>query len=353
VLPVTAIFVTLLYKWQAIHNALASQQYDDNEQPEFLALRESPPLWRALLPTAGTALACEAGAATIAANHAWIAGCLFGAALVYPLERWLDHAGRRGEAARNDAWRRTSIGNSLIVWVLLVLALLPFMATFAWLNGWLALGTHSAAPAVKAPSTTSKSTKGYTSIILTQPRKPHQITDPLAFTEGGAFTQPLVIPFDGDYWYFKAENQQPAAGTHTVQGTPTKNSVVSTDSDALLMEAHQSLDKPISLACCRTLRVDVINADNRPGRISLEILLRNTGLANKATTVSLGTVVLPSSAVSPMPLTRPPVDDKVTFVLPITARNKTFNEIAVRIKPERSRSLAGSKIAISDFALQR
>ena len=107
------------------------------------------------------------------------------------------------------------------------------------------------------------------------------------------------------------------------------------------------------MSCCQSLRLDVTNADNVPGTIAVEVLLRDTSSAKKLPAVSLGTVVLPTSTVSPMPLKRPPVDDKVTFQLPVGARGRSFDEITVRIKPEKSRSLAGTQVAIKDFVLLR
>jgi hypothetical protein len=98
------------------------------------------------------------------------------------------------------------------------------------------------------------------------------------------------------------------------------------------------------------VQINVKNADNRPGKISLEILFGNTLPGTKS--VSLGRLLLASSEVSPMPLNRPPVDDKLTFQIPKSAGRRTFDEITVRVIPERSRSLAGAQVAIKDFVLQ-
>ncbi len=161
-----------------------------------------------------------------------------------------------------------------------------------------------------------------------------------------------VIPFDGAYWYFKQPNHQPPQGARVVRGDPVKQHFHSTDEDPLMMEAHQPLGQELALSCCRALRLDVSNGDNVPGSISVEVLLRDTMSLKKTAAVSLGTIVLPTSTVSPMPLTRPAVDDHVTFQLPQGARGGKFDEITVRIKPEGSRALAGAHVAIKDFVLQ-
>jgi hypothetical protein len=54
-----------------------------------------------------------------------------------------------------------------------------------------------------------------------------------------------------------------------------------------------------------------------------------------------------------MPLHRAPVLETLVFQLPRGAKNKKFDEITVRVKPERSRSQAAPKVAIESFAFQR
>jgi hypothetical protein len=205
---------------------------------------------------------------------------------------------------------------------------------------------------IMAPAITHLKSSGYDSIILIQPKKPHEIIMPARSTTSGSIQNTHVIPFDGAYWYFKQPDTQPAPNAHVMRGDPVKRRMVSTDGQSLAMEAHQPLGQEIDMNCCRSLRLDVKNADNVPGPIAVEVLLRDRVLSKKTSAVSLETIVLPSSTVSPMPLARPPVDDKVTFQLPRAAHGKTFNEITVRIKPEVSRSLAGAQVGIKDFVLQ-
>jgi hypothetical protein len=123
------------------------------------------------------------------------------------------------------------------------------------------------------------------------------------------------------------------------------------------MEAHQHLAQPLSTTCCRSLRVDVRNADTVSGAIHIEVLLRNFRFKSRpgeapSAALSLGTQVLRSSTITPMPLKRPPLDDSVTFPIPAVAHGRTFNEVIVRIKPDRTRSLAGAQVAIRDLALE-
>jgi hypothetical protein len=284
-------------------------------------------------------------------GHGWGAGCLFGASIIYPVSGWLDRRASLAGQPRGPRWASTAAGNSITVWLLIVLALVPLMAGYVAgiLGGVLGIEVGRS---LRPPRITYSKSIGFDSIILVQPKKPHEVVVPAASTTGGSIKNTHVIPFDGAYWYFEEPATQPAADAHVMRGDPVKRRMVSTDRQPLAMEAHQPLGQEIAMSCCRSLRVDVKNGDNVPGTIAVEVLLRDRSLSKKTQAISLGTVVLRSSTVSPMPLNRPPVDEKLTFQLPRTARGRTFNEITVRIKPEISRSLAGAQVGIKDFVLQ-
>lgn len=355
VLPITAIFATVLLKRRAREDEVEDDLSFRFALPTIeLQLLESQPLWRILVPASTTAIAAELGISLLAAGHGWGAGCLFGVGMVYPVSSLLDRRAALGGRPCGRVWSRTAAGNSLTVWLLLVLALVPLMAGYTGTRLSALLGIDTRARLRLTPlAIVRRKSSGYDSIILLQPKKPHEFIAPAAAAESGAAPKDAgVIPFDGAYWYFQEPDTQPAPDAHVMRGDPVKKRMVSTDRQPLAMEAHQPLDREIAMSCCRTLRVDIKNADNVPGSISVEVLLRDRVASKKTLAVSLGTMVLPSSTVSPMPLNRPPVDDKVTFQLPRAAHGKTFNEITVRIKPEISRTLAGAQVGIKDFVLQ-
>jgi hypothetical protein len=355
ILPVTIIFATLLLRWRRTHFAA-----DDDDAASFsvkampFQLLESPPLWRMLLPAVVTAIAAQGGVAMLAQGHAWIAGCLFGAGAIYPVERGLGQTRPPDGEGRVNVWWRTAAGNSLIVWLLILLALVPFMAAYASgeLSVWLGIKARTI-PAWAPVTVAHNRSSGYTGIILVQPKKSQEIVAPAPMTTTiGSLKDAKVIKFDGAYWYFKWPEARPAANATVTQGDPVKKHIYSTDNYPLTMEAHQPLGKSLAVNCCRSLRVDVTNADNVPGSITIEVRLGNALSSTNVHDISLGRIVLPTSTVSPMPLNRPPVDDTLTFKVPRTARGAMFNEITVRIMPEGSRSLAGAQVAIRDFVLQ-
>jgi hypothetical protein len=353
VLPLTAVFATLLLKRHALLSRPDEPSTSDaaTANTPFQGLA-SPPLWRSLAPAMITSFALEIGAALLAARHAWLAGCLFCAATLYPVQRLLERSYTADAAAPRQPLRKTAAGNSLVVWLLIVLALVPLMAISAARALSNVLGIRP--PAIRTssqPATDHGRSSGYTGVILVQPKKPHEIVPPPPSSAATTITQTHVIPFDGAYWYFKQPDTRPQPNARIMQGDPVKRHVFSTDMQPLIMEAHQPLGHAIPMNCCRSLRLDVTNADNVPGSIAVEVLLRDRSPEKKSAAVSLGTLTLASSTVSPMPLKRPPVDDHLTFRLPTAARGRTFDEITVRIKPDRSRSLAGTQVAIKDFVL--
>jgi hypothetical protein len=357
VLPVTAIFAMLVLRDRPgrADVELAFESLQPAQPPGLFYVEDTTATGRALFPAILTAVAIQIGVAMLAARHDWTAGMLLGAATIYPLERWLDRAGPVREEGRR-AGRKTSAGNSLVVWMLLVLALAPLLTIYATsiLARVMAIGVPALPRIATRPLAHPRSTDN-SGVILYLPHKPHVIAVPQPEIATNALSKPTDIPFDGVYWYFKQPDTRPRPNARITQGDPIKRRVWSTDEEPLIMEAHQPLGRPISLSCCRSLRVNVTNANNVPGSIGLEVLLRNTA-SKKGTRISLGTLVLATSTVSPMPLKRPPVEDSVTFPLPRslsqTLHEKSFNEITVRIKPEKSMAQAGPQVAIKSFALQ-
>jgi hypothetical protein len=233
--------------------------------------------------------------------------------------------------------------------MLTVVALLPFLAGVGVvMRGWLGMPAVHAARHVA--NFVHQAMRGYTGVILTRPKMPHQIVTPvLAANPEGFKKQDKTIPFDGQYWYYRWPDARPGPDVHVVQGDPTKSRIKSTDNYPIVMEAHQRLAQPVDASCCRALQLNVTNADAVPGKITLEVQLRDA----HGYVASLGDKVLTSSTVSPMPLHRGPVEETLVFQLPRGVKAKKFDEMTVRVKPETSRSLAAPELAIESFAFQR
>ncbi len=243
---------------------------------------------------------------------------------------------------------RSATANTLVVWFSLSIALLPFLVGFGRMMVGL-LGMPVAASALKRTEVAHHSGAHYTSMIMFQPSKPLPVVTPTTQSRGEGSSTPKEIPFDGAYWYFQEPDTRPDAKAHAITGDPIKEPARVTNRIPLVMEAHQSLPQTLDLACCRALAVKVLNGDAVPGMISLEVLVRETKV-QRTETFSLGSKVLRSSTVTPMPLNRSPVPESLSFAIPADAKAHRVDEITIRVKPDMARKLAGAKVKIESFS---
>lgn len=193
----------------------------------------------------------------------------------------------------------------------------------------------------------------YVGIILWPPPvKKTEIVPPRPHSKSavGMQAKPVVIPFDGQYWYFKAPSNKPGHRAHIAHGRPTYVNVHSTDSSPLLMEAYQNLGTSIDLECCSEIDVAITNADVRPGTIALGVrLIDSDSIGKPSQDLALQTVK--SSKADTISLNRPPVEEILRFPVPRSKTIHRFNEIAVMFVPAQERARAGAKVSIQSFAL--
>src|ERR1700722_20362517 len=315
----------------------------------FLQPLSTPPLWRALLPYCITVVAMQVGLASLVTGHPWSATALISAGVMLFLMR---HPFVQGMAKSRRKFSRFSLLQTAAVFFLISTALTPYLQKAYGLRSLASL-LAVRAPLVR-PATKSAIGSHYSGVILTLPAKPHpRIEPPTASDESSfssALSKPVIIPFDGVYWYFKLPDTRPATDARIQQGDPIKANVRSTDYRELAMEAHQTLLNPISGDCCHAMRIDLLNGDDRPGPIRIELLLRDTS-GKPGSSLLLGSIAIPSSQLQHIALNRPPIPESLRFQMPAKARGRRFDEITVVIKPSSDRGLAGSKIAIQNFVL--
>ncbi|MGA7156251.1 MAG: hypothetical protein WBY53_05370 [Acidobacteriaceae bacterium] len=241
----------------------------------------------------------------------------------------------------------------LLAFALTLLALLPllsgapFLTVLARLFGTPTTPTHSAIHPVDATD--------YTSIILwpstpkkktTVVRTPHHALTPGSTT---AITKPLVIPFDGPYWYFQPPDTRPSPHSVVMRGKSTVVNMHSTNDWPLEMEAHQTLAQPIPLDCCRAIDLDLTNADNRPGLIAISLILTDATTPHHASQ-QLALQPILSSEPAHFSLVRSPVNETLHFHIP-PGQLRRFNEITVVFHTAQERSFGGAKVAIKQFTL--
>jgi hypothetical protein len=194
----------------------------------------------------------------------------------------------------------------------------------------------------------------YIGIILWPPPvKKTEIVPPPPHTASfatGKAPKPIVIPFDGQYWYFKAPSTRPGPRAHIAHGRATYANVRSTNSAPLLMEAYQNLGTSIDLRCCSEIDIAITNADVRPGTIALGIRLADSDSVGEPSE-DLGERTILSSKAAQIPLNRPPVEEVLRFPIQQSTTIHRFNEINVVYLPAPQRAHAGAKVSIESFTL--
>ena len=165
---------------------------------------------------------------------------------------------------------------------------------------------------------------------------------------GGA--DPLIVPFNGVYWFFKAPNVRPPRGSHEAHGSPELVTTRSTDRVPLSMEAHQNLGALIDLNCCSRIQVVIRNTDRYPDTVYLELVLTDTSLS-KRPSQSLGNVRVRSTRPWKLYGDRPVVQETVTFPIPARATINRFDEVSVVFHLDPMRADFGAKIGIEKFVL--
>jgi hypothetical protein len=215
------------------------------------------------------------------------------------------------------------------------------------------------------PQSARKGGSGYESLILWPFPEKKPIIPPiptqLSFLAPGT-TQPLIIRFDGPYWYLQPPDKRPGPNAHQAHGTPLAAEIRSTNDFPLVMDAHQTLGASIPVARCREIEVEIENHDNHPGSIAMAVLLSDTSVPGKPE-LYLGQQPIPAARPEPdsdhsAPLTNstPAINstrviDTLRFPIPPGSKIRKFNEITVMILPDTLHSLVGPKIAIRQFQL--
>ncbi|HEV2484058.1 MAG TPA: hypothetical protein VGT08_00865 [Terracidiphilus sp.] len=194
---------------------------------------------------------------------------------------------------------------------------------------------------------------GYQSIILWPvPEKPQIVAPVLANISPFAArtAKPLVIQFDGPYWYFQPPGQRPGPGAHEGRGNPLSVNIEANNFVPLNMEAVQNLASPIRLATCREVQVMIQNRDNLRGMIGLGVELTDSTAPGKPS-VSLGQQTILSSQSDQFAVKLAPVDEVLRFTVPSHAPLRKFDQITVRYFPGPEHWQVGAKIAIDQFEL--
>ncbi len=161
---------------------------------------------------------------------------------------------------------------------------------------------------------------------------------------------PLMIRFNGPYWYLQPPQKSPGPSAHVATGTPIGFEIRSSNSAPLVMDAHQYLSASVPIARCREIAVEIENHDNTSGEISLGVLL-SAGASTKDPTLYLGEQPILSTQPGNFAFKRAPVFETLHFSIPAEAKIRKFREITVVVFPDIEHTFDAPKIAIQQFQL--
>jgi hypothetical protein len=105
----------------------------------------------------------------------------------------------------------------------------------------------------KPEDTTGLGSGKYRGVILWAEAKPPValiVPRPASGRRTNRSTQPLSIPFDGVYWFFKFPDRQPPKDSYSLRGSPSETAFRSSDSVPLEMEGRQNFVNLLEVSCC-------------------------------------------------------------------------------------------------------
>jgi len=269
--------------------------------------------------------------------------------------------------------RPRQVGMAAAAFVFTVIALIPYLRVAPFPGGPFRGLRDQPLPRVAGamPNAQAENSEGYIGIILLPWSDEHKkislpVKRELVPMFSTRLAEPMEIPFDGQYWFFKAPDKQPRPTAKVVKGSTLKTTIRSSDRYPLLMEAHQKLDDAIDLGCCSAIDLVVRNADKHEGAVVLELWVRKRSDANspkeRVNAVNaaqaphyLGTVAIPSSERLPSlrgPATANPAEEKLRFPVPTAMDGVMFDEIIVVVHSAPARATTGAQVAIRKFVLE-
>ncbi|MBT9331124.1 hypothetical protein [Paracidobacterium acidisoli] len=274
-----------------------------------------------------------------------------------------------GWKAAPDEPRKNAVRATLRLTLGTVFALfILFLAMLPWLPGGtippgMAAVQDRAQAAARAASAAAKEAsagapeKGFRAMILwpapekkpvVLPPVPHPVRSPLS-----RLSAPLVIPFNGPYWYSREPGKWPGANAHVAHGSPLTTKIHSTDWKPLLMAAHQQLGTAIDLNCCSRIELTIRNGDPHAESIAVGIYLTDSTLPGKPSQYLGAEPVLPGAEMGmDSGLSTARVREQtLTFPMRDEGRIRKFDEITVVYLTGMDHSTEGARIAVRSFTL--
>jgi len=336
----------------------------DPEDSILLSLRPDVlPLFPKLRPgiSIAAALCAQTGVLALFAGYALAASILLGAAVC--AWTWWSTPG----ANSIHASQTQNVPVVLLASIVMLAALLPYLhgargfglgsshkhAVRVLLRGNVSPRRYAAETVNDSQRTASE---GNTGIVLWPEKQLHtqliaptpiDLTNPPAL---GPNANPLVIPFDGVYWFFKSPDLRPPRTSREAHASPETVDIRSTDGRPLSIEAHDYLGSLINVDCCSRIQIAVRNADRYPDTVSLELILVDSSQPQHPSK-SLGRMLVKSTRPWRIYEHPQPISELLSFPIPPHASLRHFDQVRIIFRMDHSRAEAGARIAIDHFVL--
>jgi hypothetical protein len=332
------------------------------------SLLESAPSFRSQAFGGGAALCAEAGIGAALAGYAFAAAVMLGGASAVWTWSYTSH-----EPPHSSYDSSRSSSRALWIVALAIAftagALLPYLPQSFGMGGFgvpsrsrARQGFPQGQPAGQRSrektfeASTGRTTEGDAGIVLSPDKLTHtKLVAPAPIIANAPLTghraaTPLVIPFDGVYWFFKAPDLRPPRSSRQAHGSPELLDIHSSDRRPLSMEAHDNLGSLIDLNCCGKIQIAIRNADTYSETVSLELILIDSSLPGKPSQ-SLGRVVVKSRRTWDLYGKQPPTREELNFVIPAKSTIRRFDEVTIVFRLDAFRADDGAKIAIDHLVL--
>jgi hypothetical protein len=182
--------------------------------------------------------------------------------------------------------------------------------------------------------------------------KPHTrlVAPPLIGTAGSAVdrSDPLSIPFEGVYWFWRGPSDRPPLNSVVMHGSPSAQFFRSTDGDGMSMEARQNLGFAVDPKRYGAIEIFIQNVDPFPNTVSILLKVRNTAVAgNRLLSLGMQDISARASSVGGANSNTQVLRFQIPSGIPIGS----FDELTVSYYLKGARSDRSARIAIERFRL--
>jgi len=303
----------------------------------FRAAYRRPAASRERFPAISGAIALQTGACAAWAGYPWVAAALFAACAT--TLTWSSKTRGLIQPPQETGLTRSLL--SIVVTLLLTIALSLGSLRTGTDMPKVQAARKSVTPVYTPTKEIGASNKtGVAGVIIrtesaeTKPRRRVWGGPPLPATELSV-SQPLTIPFTGEYHLFRTSSGGLPADSIVEHGTPLDTLYATTNGEPMMMEAYQVLSPPLNVRNCGQLQMALSSSETLPGIVSIQFLT-----AKSVEEIGIGVFGLNGTP-----------EETVNFTIPSQLVNFEVSAIRVTFHHNPTQCDRNSRIAIRRFTL--